>query len=55
MAKCDRCDNCGGRGDTDPFAHLTDEQRAKLEAAIKLVLEKFNAHREIQRPQDDFA
>ena len=35
-----RCANCGGAGDTDPFAHLTEEQRAELEAAIKQALEK---------------
>ena len=38
-----RCDNCGGRGDTDPFARLTDAQRAELEQAIKLAGEKVGA------------
>lgn len=40
-----RCANCGGTGDTDPFAHLTDEQRAELEEAIKGVLEKVGDRR----------
>lgn len=40
-----RCDNCGGTGDSDPFAHLTEEQRAELEAAIKQAWEKVGARR----------
>lgn len=41
------CDNCGGRGDTDPFAHLTTDQRAELVGSIKRAWEKVGARKTV--------
>lgn len=40
-----RCDNCNGRGDPDPFSHLTADQRAELDKAIDSAGEKVGARR----------